>query len=495
MGKKIRTRFAPSPTGPLHIGGVRTALFSYLFAKKHGGDFILRIEDTDQTRFVPESEQYILDSLNWLGITPDEGPNIGGAYGPYRQSERKSIYGSYAHRLVKEKKAYYAFDTPEALDKMRSKLKGTKAAPKYNSIVREIMQNSLTLGEEEVSCRLEAKEPYVVRLLIDPKKEVKFYDEVRGWIKVEGSNLDDKILLKADGMPTYHLASVVDDHLMKISHIIRGDEWLPSTPIHALLYQAFGWEMPIIAHLPLLLRSDGSGKLSKRFAEKSGTPILPINWKDPKTGITYPGFREAGYLRDGLLNFLALLGWHDRGDRELFTQNELIETFSLECINKSGVRFDMQKAKWVNKQHIRKLSNKTLIERYLLPDLQSRGISANKDYAEKVIALIKERIEFPDDIIRIALPFFKKPNTKLTISDKDKLQSFLPILIKDLKTLREFTRDDINNIIIGSIVASGKKKGEVVPLLRVLLTGEKKGANIIDCIELLGKDEVIARLY
>ncbi|MEM7174165.1 MAG: glutamate--tRNA ligase, partial [Bacteroidota bacterium] len=349
MPQNVRVRFAPSPTGPLHIGGVRTAFYNYLFAKKHQGQFILRIEDTDQNRLVPQSESYIQEALTWLGITPDESPQKGGEMGPYRQSERKSLYEKYALALVKAGKAYYAFDTPEELEAMRAKFKAIgQAAPQYNAISRMQMKNSLTLSQEEVSQRLKQGQPYVIRMLIDPQITIKAKDTIRGWVQVKGVNLDDKVLLKADGMATYHLANVVDDHFMQITHVIRGEEWLPSLAYHILLYEYFQWEKPEFVHLPLLLNANGKGKLSKRNTQQHDFPILPLDWQDAHTQQTLPGFKQAGYLKEALLNFIALLGWHPSHNQELFTCDELIANFSLSRISKSGACFDIDKAKWFN---------------------------------------------------------------------------------------------------------------------------------------------------
>ena len=356
----IRVRFAPSPTGPLHSGGLRTALYNYLFARKHNGSMILRIEDTDQARYVEGAEKYILDSLKWAKIGIDEGPEESGEFQPYRQSERKEIYQKYAQQLVIEGKAYYAFDTPEELEAMRERLKeGRVANPQYNAITRTTMKNSLTLSEDEVNKRISNGEPYVVRLMVPKKEEVRFHDLVRDWVVVLSSTIDDKILLKSDGMPTYHLANVVDDHLMKITHVIRGEEWLPSAPLHVLLYRYLGWEasMPKFAHLPLLLKPDGNGKLSKRDSLKHGFPIFPLEWHDPESGEKLKGFREEGYLADAFLNFLAFLGWNPGTEQEIFAKDELIKSFSIDRIGKAGAKFDIDKAKWFNQQYLKMKSN------------------------------------------------------------------------------------------------------------------------------------------
>ena len=494
--KKVIVRYAPSPTGPQHIGGIRTALYNYLFAKKHQGTFILRIEDTDQTRFVPESEAYIMKALEWFGIVPDEGPLQGGSRGPYRQSERKPMYKTYAQELVKKGKAYYAFDSTDSLDAMRSRLKAEKvAAPKYNAVTRAAMQNSLTLPQEEVEKRLAAGQPYVIRLFVDPKATIKLYDQVRGWVKVQGVSLDDKVLLKEDGMPTYHLASVVDDHLMGITHVIRGEEWLPSAPIHALLYEYFEWQPPAFAHLPLILRGDGQGKLSKRVAQETDTPIFPLTWYDPQTEITFEGFRERGYLPEALLNFLALLGWHASGDQEVFNREGLIEAFSLEGINKAGARFDVEKAKWINQQHLKKLDDAWLTETYLLPALEEKRIRVETTlaYAIKVCHVVKERISFAKDLAEESLYFFQAPASyTLPISEAQK--AFLRGCITRFDSLTSWTAEAIKEAAKLSMKAAELKPREAMPLLRKVLTGREKGVELPVLITVLGKKETIARL-
>ena len=360
--RPVRVRFAPSPTGPLHIGGVRTALYNYLFAKKHGGTFILRIEDTDQKRFVEGAEDYINESLKWLGITIDEGVREGGNCGPYKQSERMDIYAKYAHQLVENGFAYYAFDTPEELNEMRAKLEANNMSAKYDSTSRMSMKNSLTLSEDEVKERMDRGDKYIVRIKLPRNEEVRFHDVIRGWIVFNSSQLDDKVLLKEDGLPTYHLANIVDDHQMDISHVIRGEEWLPSAPLHVMLYKYLGWEdtMPQFAHLPLLLKPDGKGKLSKRDGDRLGFPVFPLEWKSPEGEIS-SGYRESGYLPKAVVNMLAMLGWHPADNQEIFTMYELIDAFSLERVSKSGAKFDMDKAKWYNHQYIMSASSENLV--------------------------------------------------------------------------------------------------------------------------------------
>ncbi|MEY3096531.1 MAG: hypothetical protein RL647_121, partial [Bacteroidota bacterium] len=372
--RPVRVRFAPSPTGPLHIGGVRTALYNYLLARKHGGTMILRIEDTDQNRFVPGAEQYIVESLKWVGIEFDEGVEQGGPHAPYRQSERKPMYAQYAYDMIDKGLAYYAFDTEEDLDQMRKRLEASKMQPAYDSVSRMSMKNSLTLPADEVKARLDRGDNFVIRIKLPRKEEVRFHDVIRGWVVVNTSTMDDKVLLKGDGMPTYHLANVVDDYLMGISHVIRGEEWLPSAPLHVMLYRYLGWEevMPQFAHLPLLLKPEGNGKLSKRDGDRLGFPVFPLQWTDPKTQEVSSGYREGGYYPEAVANMLALLGWHPSGNQELFSMEELIAEFSLERVSKSGAKFDVQKALWFNQQY---LQRKPLHEQYelLKPQVEAKG--------------------------------------------------------------------------------------------------------------------------
>ncbi|HIF15519.1 MAG TPA: glutamate--tRNA ligase, partial [Bacteroidetes bacterium] len=409
----VRVRFAPSPTGPLHIGGVRTALYNYLFARKHGGKMLLRIEDTDQKRYVPGAEDYIVQSLAWCGIEIDEGVSSGGELGPYRQSERKELYREYAELLIEKGFAYYAFDTPEDLDEMRKRVKAQGVPnPQYNSITRQYMKNSVSLSSDEVNSRLKNGDPYVVRIKMPRNEEVKINDIIRSWVVVNSTQLDDKVLFKSDGMPTYHLANVVDDHLMKITHVIRGEEWLPSTPLHVLLYKYFGWEdtMPQFAHLPLLLRPDGNGKLSKRDGDIMGFPVYPIEWDDPKSGEKSSGYRERGFLKDSFINMLSFLGWHPSDNQEIFSMNELIESFSLERVSKAGAKFDYEKAKWFNQQYILRMDGDILLKSL---NEQIEGINHKYDRAqlEKICALLKERVQFVSELKQEALFFFEAPKT------------------------------------------------------------------------------------
>jgi glutamyl-tRNA synthetase len=380
---KVRVRFAPSPTGPLHIGGVRTALFNYLFAKQNNGDMILRIEDTDQARFVEGAEQYIVEALSWAEIKFDEGTHVGGPCEPYRQSDRKAMYRQYADQLLNSGHAYYAFDTAEELDEMREKLKAGGMAPQYDAVSRMSMKNSLTLSEDEVQKRLAAGEPYVIRIKLPRKEEVRFHDLIRGWVIVQTSAMDDKVLFKSDGMPTYHLANVVDDYNMKITHVIRGEEWLPSAPLHVMLYQFFGWldVMPKFAHLPLILKPDGNGKLSKRDGDRLGFPVFPLEWKDPSSGEISSGYRERGYEPEAVVNMLALLGWHTSDNREIFSMEELIQLFSLEKISKNGAKFDPEKAKWFNHQHLLLKTNESIAEE-IIEECKANGIDTDVNYLE-----------------------------------------------------------------------------------------------------------------
>lgn len=371
MSKNLRVRFAPSPTGALHIGGVRTALYNYLLAHKLGGTFILRIEDTDQTRFVEGAENYILDSLKWLGIKPDEGIGVGGPHAPYRQSERKELYKVYADELINSGKAYYAFDTSEELDAIRAVYEIKGSAFQYNALTRVKLKNSLSMSAQEVHEIIASGTPYVIRLKVPAKAEIRFQDSIRDWVHVHTSSIDDKVLMKSDGMPTYHLANVVDDHIMEITHVIRGEEWLPSAPLHILLYQAFGWQPPRFAHLPLLLKPEGNGKLSKRDADLGGFPVFPLEWKDPQTGTVSKGFKQEGYLPAAMINFLAFLGWNPGTEQELFSLDELISAFSLERINKAGAKFDVNKAKWFNEQYLKLQDVGSLAKQYL-PDLPKK---------------------------------------------------------------------------------------------------------------------------
>ena len=421
---KVRVRFAPSPTGPLHIGGVRTALYNYLFAKKHNGNLILRIEDTDQSRYVDGAEEYIVNSLQWCGIKFDEGPINGGDFGPYKQSQRKDIYKKYAEFLVDNDKAYYAFDTKEELEEMRVRMKKAGvASPQYNSITRESMHNSISLSEDEVQKRIKENQKYVIRLKIPRNEEVKINDLVRGWVVVNTNNIDDKVIFKSDGMPTYHLANVVDDYLMKITHVIRGEEWLPSAPLHVLLYKYLGWEskQPKFAHLPLILKPDGNGKLSKRDGDRLGFPVFPLNWTNPETKEISLGYKEGGYFPEAFINMLAFLGWNPGTPQELFSLNELCKTFSLERVGRSGAKFDFDKTKWYNQQYLRS-KTKTELAETLQVLLKENNINADINYVANVCEQLKERATFVKDMWDEGKYFFQQPRLydEKTILDIEK---------------------------------------------------------------------------
>jgi glutamyl-tRNA synthetase len=501
MRKEVRLRFAPSPTGPLHIGGVRTALYNYLFAKKMGGKFLLRIEDTDQNRFVPGAEEYIKDSLEWLGITFDESPWNPGDSAPYRQSERKASYMQYALDLVEKGHAYYAFDTSDELEAMRERLTAARMVqPQYNSITRTQMKNSLTLPEDEVKARLESGEPYVIRVKIPRKEEVRLNDMIRGWIMVHSSTLDDKVLMKSDGMPTYHLANIVDDHLMRITHVIRGEEWLPSAPLHVLLYKFFGWEdtMPEFAHLPLLLKPDGNGKLSKRDGDKLGFPVFPINWINQETGETAAGFREQGYLPDAFLNFLAFLGWNPGDDREIFSLEELIEAFSIERIGKAGTKFDIAKAKWFNEQYIRAMSNADLAD-FLIADAKAEGVEVSREKAEAIVQLTKERVTFPEDFwSQNKFILQKLEEFDQAIASKKWNQDAVKVLTAYAISLDEFDgtfdASSAKSLLEATAEAQGIKLGKVMQAVRLSVTGSGVGPDLMEVFAILGTEEVANRI-
>ena len=497
----VRVRFAPSPTGPLHIGGVRTALYNYLFARKHGGQMLLRIEDTDQNRYVPGAEAYILEAIQWAGIQIDEGQGVGGPHAPYRQSERKEMYRQYAEQLIAAGKAYYAFDTAEDIEAMRQRLEEAKVdAAQYNAITRLQMKNSLTLGPDDVQNRLANGAAYVVRFKIDPRQEVRFKDQIRDWVSVHASTLDDKVLLKSDGMPTYHLANIVDDHLMGITHVIRGEEWLPSAPLHVLLYEAFGWQAPQFAHLPLLLKPEGNGKLSKRDADVGGFPIFPLLWQDPATGVVARGFREDGYLPEATINFLAFLGWNPGTEQELFTMDELIEAFSLERIHKAGARFDIQKAKWFNQQYL-----KAKTDEELLLSLESGGV-LGQNYVQfskqdllKICRLMKDRVTFPQEIFTETGFLFNAPDSfeeavAATKWNADAVRA-ISAYVEDLALYEgDFIADTAKAIFAATTERVGIKTGKVLQALRLAVTGQGHGPDLMLTMEILGKKAVMARL-
>lgn len=498
----VRVRFAPSPTGPLHMGGVRTALYNYLFAKKHGGAFLLRIEDTDQGRYVPGAEEYIRESLEWCGLVPEESPWVGGPDGPYRQSERKALYKQYADELIAKDKAYYAFDTPEELDAMRARLQAAGvAAPAYNAVTREHMKNSLTLSADEVKERLARGEPYVVRLKVPRQQEVRFEDLIRGWVVVHSSNIDDKVLFKSDGMPTYHLANIVDDHLMRITHVIRGEEWLPSAPLHVLIYEAFGWARPAFAHLPLILKPDGNGKLSKRDGDRLGFPVFALDWVDPVSGEKSSGYREKGYFPDAFINMLALLGWNPGGDLELMSMAQMIEHFDLQRVHKGGARFDPEKTKWFNQQYLRMRPDAEL-GAALRAKLEERGIAATAERATQAAGLLKERATFVEDMLEGDYLFTSGSPLKGNAAAEEELRkrwkpeagAAIEAFIGAATGLADFTPRAIEAAFNATLSASGMKVGAVMPLYRLFVAGRMQGPGMFDVSALIGKEEVVARL-
>ena len=498
---KVRVRFAPSPTGALHIGGVRTALFNYLFARQHGGDMLLRIEDTDSTRFVPGAEEYITESLAWLGIEIDEGicqdaPNGKGDHGPYRQSERREIYHKYVDQLLASGNAYIAFDTPEQLEAKRAEI----ANFQYDARTREQMVNSLTLSKEEVDNRIAAGEKYVVRFKVEPNIDVHVHDLIRGEVVINSNILDDKVLYKsADDLPTYHLANIVDDHLMEISHVIRGEEWLPSAPLHVLLYQAFGWEdsMPAFAHLPLLLKPDGNGKLSKRDGDRLGFPVFPLEFHNQKDGSVSSGYREEGYYPEAVINFLALLGWHATGDQEMYTMQELIEQFSLERVSKSGAKFDYEKGKWFNHQYLQLRSNEELAEQFM-PYLEAKGLSGNKATVAKVIGLTKDRVNFVSELWEQVNFFFVAPTEYDEKSLKKRWKEDSPKHMTEMLALLEehedWSAEGLDNLIMPWIAEKEYGVGIVMNAFRICLVGAARGPHIWNITDVLGKEETLARV-
>lgn len=496
--KKVRVRFAPSPTGPLHIGGVRTALYNYLFALHYGGTMVLRIEDTDQSRYVPGAEAYIIESLAWAGIQYDEGPDKGGPYAPYRQSERKGIYERYAVELVKKGLAYYAFDTPQELELLRTRLEKEKAPnTSYNAAVRLNMRNSLTLNEEETRELLTNGTPYVIRFKMTPRGSLVMEDIIRGTVTVDISTLDDKVLFKSDGMPTYHLANIVDDHLMEITHVIRGEEWLPSLPLHIMLYQAFGWEAPAFAHLPLLLKPDGEGKLSKRDGDRLGFPVFPLQWTDPANGQTSSGYREAGYFPDAFINILALLGWNPGTEQEIFSMEELVKAFSLERVGKSGARFDLAKARGFNQYYLRQRSNDELAG-LIIPLLIQEGIKPQIDKILHIIPLVKERAVFVTDFPDLMRFFFHAPTeydpAVVKKHWKDTTADQMKKLSKLLETISPFTAINQEPIVKEWIQNEGYALGGIFNALRLCLVGAAAGPHLFDIMEVIGLNETQDRI-
>ena len=497
MEKRVRVRFAPSPTGGLHMGGVRTALFNYLFAKKHGGDFILRIEDTDQTRFVEGAEQYIVEALKWCGIPPNEGVGFGdGPHKPYRQSERKElgIYKKYADQLIAGGNAYYAFDTSEELEDMRKRLEAAKvAAPQYNAVSRQNMRNSLTLPEDEVKRLLESGAKYVIRLKVPRNEEIRFHDIIRGWVVVNSTQVDDKVLLKSDGMPTYHLAHIVDDIEMQISHAVRGEEWLPSAPAHILIYRYLGLEneMPKLAHLPLILNPDGNGKISKREAR---FPVFPLSWKDPREATPYLGYKESGYYPEAFVNILALLGWNPGTNEEIFSVEELVQLFDFERVNKSGAKFDPEKAKWFNQQYLRKKTDAELAQAFA-PLLKEKGFEREQAYLEQFCRLVKEKVQFVHEFWDQGKYVFIEPDTydEKVLAKKwnDKSKVLFGAVQAAFAGVTNWSVEDITKAFHDAEAQLGKID---MQLLRVLITGVAGGPQLFDMLALLGKDNVEARM-
>ena len=492
--KPVRVRFAPSPTGPLHMGGVRTALYNYLFAKKNNGTFLIRIEDTDQTRFVPGAQDYIMDALNWCGIVPTEGPGIGGDFGPYIQSERKDMYRPYADQLVDNDKAYIAFDTAEELDQMRDQAKQMGMPNwQYNSVTRSSMKNSLTLSSDEVQKRIEAGEPYVIRMKMPRNKDVRFEDAIRGWVVVNTNNLDDKVLFKSDGMPTYHLANIVDDHTMAISHVIRGEEWLPSAPLHVLLYEAFEWDCPVFAHLPLLLKPDGNGKLSKRDGDRLGFPVFPTNWTTAE-GETYPGYREQGYFPEAFVNMLAFLGWNPGTTQEIFSMKELTETFSLERVAKAGAKFDPDKTKWFQQQYLRNTSDEELAKE--LSQILDEEYELSR--LATICKLMKERATFVKDILVEGDFLFNAPTEydEKTARKKWKENSgeLMQEWMNEMNNISDFSAENIETSFKAFITSKELGIGAVLPLFRLIVTGKGMGPSMFEIAEFLGKEECISRM-
>lgn len=499
MTKKVRVRFAPSPTGPLHIGGVRTALYNYLFARQHGGDMILRIEDTDSTRFVPGAEAYINEALAWLGIGIDEGVKEGGAYGPYKQSERRDIYREHVDMLLKAGKAYIAFDSPEEIEAKHNEIKNFQ----YDASVRDTLRNSLTLSVGDVKSLIDSGAKYVVRFKVEPNRDVVVNDLIRGKVVINSSILDDKVLYKsADDLPTYHLANIVDDHLMEVSHVIRGEEWLPSAPLHVLLYEAFGWTetMPQFVHLPLLLKPDGKGKLSKRDGDRLGFPVFPLEWKDPKSGDISSGYRESGYLPEAVINFLALLGWNPGDDREIMTMDELIRDFSFEHCSKSGAKFDYEKGKWFNHEYLINMADDELAK--LFVSVLNERVDASQfseEYITKVVGLVKSRISFVKDLWEQSKFFFQAPSEFSEKDVKKRWKEDTPVILNELigvlEGINDFSSKASEDIVLGWITEKGYHMGNVMNAFRLTVVGECKGPHMFDITELIGKDETICRIH
>lgn len=494
--RKVRVRFAPSPTGALHIGGVRTALYNYLFARQHGGDFVFRIEDTDSNRFVPGAEEYIIESFRWLGLTFDEGVGLGGEYGPYRQSERRHIYKKYVDELLNNGKAYIAFDTPEELEAKRNEITNFQ----YDASTRQLMRNSLTMSKEECEKRIADGEQYVVRFKVEPGIDVHVYDLIRGEVVIKSDIIDDKVLYKsADELPTYHLANIVDDHLMLISHVIRGEEWLPSAPLHVLLYEAFGWQdtMPQFAHLPLLLKPEGKGKLSKRDGDRLGFPVFPLEWKDPKTGEVSSGFRESGYFPEAVINFLALLGWNPGTEQELFTLEELVNAFDITKCSKSGARFDYQKGIWFNHEYILHKSNEE-IAKLFASVVANNGVEETLERITLVVSMMKDRVNFVHELWPLCSFFFLPPleYDEKTVKKRWKENSaqVMTELAGVLESLDDFSIEHQEQVVMAWVEEKGYKLGDVMNAFRLVLVGIGKGPGMFDISAFLGKEETLRRI-
>jgi glutamyl-tRNA synthetase len=497
MDTKVRVRFAPSPTGPLHIGGVRTALYNYLFAKKHGGDFLLRIEDTDQNRFVEGAEDYIKESLNWCNIPYDEGPEKPGDCGPYRQSERKAIYAEYVDKLLETGRAYYAFDTEEELDAKRKEAEEAGTKFSYGPKNRDHLNNSLRLSSIELQEKLSEGVDYVIRFKTKPSMTLELYDEIRGFIEVDTEVLDDKILYKSDGMPTYHLANIVDDHLMNITHVIRGEEWLPSLPLHVSIYEAFGWEAPKFAHLPLILKPSGKGKLSKRDGDQLGFPVFPLEWKDPKTGSISAGYREDGYFPETLVNMLALLGWNDGTDQEFFSLEEMVEKFEITRVHKSGAKFDPEKTEWFQHHYMQEQPIEKLTDEYL-SILAEKEIFPDKAYTEEVVQTIRERATFVSQFWEASSFYFQAPTTFDEKSAKKAWKKdtaeWMRALIGKLESLEDFSQSHIQTEVKDWIKTQDLGFGKIMQPLRLSLVGAMQGPDVFHIAASVGKNEVISRL-
>ena len=496
MERKVRVRFAPSPTGPLHIGGVRTALFNYLFARKNKGEFVFRIEDTDSNRFVPGAEDYIIESFRWLGIQFDEGVSFGGEYGPYRQSERRDIYKKYVKQLLDAGRAYIAFDTPDELEQKRTEIQNFQ----YDAKTRLDMRNSLTMPAEEVERLIEEGQQYVVRFKVEPGREVLVNDMIRGEVRVKSDIIDDKVLYKsADELPTYHLANIVDDHLMKISHVIRGEEWLPSAPLHVLLYEAFGWSdtMPEFAHLPLLLKPEGKGKLSKRDGDRLGFPVFPLEWHDPKTGEVSSGYRESGYFPEAVINFLALLGWNPGTEQELFTLDELVEAFDISRCSKAGAKFDYQKGIWFNHEYILKKSNEEIAQLFA-PIVANNGVEESMERVTEVVRMMKDRVSFVKELWPLCSFFFIPPTQYDEKTVKKRWKEDSPQVMGELADLLEglddFSLENQERVVHEWVEKKEYKLGNVMNAWRLTLVGEGKGPGMFDISAFLGKEETLRRM-